>query len=115
MNQDDEIKNIVLEGLSKEMAKLKPRTEEDILKDFEKLGYTCVYNNDSGFILEKREYIYVDEKEIITRIHIHKNYKHYIKSNTILRHYDNDTWYGIRITIEENKLLHELFECWGWI
>lgn len=68
-----------------------PRTEADILKDFEKLGWKVYTNNNEFLYLELEGYglIQIDK--------IDKSYK-----------------VTFAITIQEHKLLNELFEVWGW-
>ena len=66
------------------------RTEEDVLKDFEKLGWKVTENNKNWLRIENMEHdilIYKTTKE-----------------------YDCD-W----ISLIEHKLLNELFTIWGWI
>ena len=69
------------------------RTEEEVLKDFRKLGYQVVTNNNSIIGL------YNKERE--TRIFIYK------KSKRVSFH--------DRMTLSEHKLLHELFQIWNWL
>lgn len=83
--------NVLQELVDKE----KPRTEQDILKDFEKLGYEVEVR--SAFI------ILVDKRN---------GYE--------IRIWLNDKEYSIpveytSIGMSEHKLLHELFKCLGWI
>lgn len=77
---------------------MQPRTEADILNEFEKLGYKIKVNNASM--------LYLTNDYDIT-IHINKLIKGY------RRFYDNEI--SNYITIQEHKLLNELFICWGWI
>jgi hypothetical protein len=73
-----------------------PRTEQEILKDFEKLGYFV--KKDTAFITLTNEYdnvIFIDLED-----------KCYDKSHYIE---------CVSITMQEHKLLNELFQCWGWI
>lgn len=72
----------------------KPRTEEEILKDFEKLGYVIVRNDDDWLELE---IVGTDVS---------------IMSSKLDKSYD---FAGEPLTMQEHKLLNELFECWGWI
>lgn len=96
------------------------RTEQEILKDFEKLGYEVITNNKIGIILNlKTEFLkegfrknhYVE----LERIHIFKQIKSYKKYQieTINGHqvFSNKMWFSI----QEHQLLHELFICYGWI
>lgn len=74
-----------------------PRTEADILKDFEKLGYAVAFVSK-----ENRLLLYKTNGDTIF---IYKNTKEYEKCDTIQ---------SINFTIQEHKLLNELFEAWGW-
>lgn len=78
---------------------MQPRTEDDILKDFEKLGYKIVVNNASM--------IYLTNKSGIT-LHINKLMKWYGR-------YNEDNEIARYIYMQEHKLLNELFEVWQWI
>lgn len=69
------------------------RTEEEILKDFEKLGYEIIENNSNWL-----ELLLVDEN---LRIVIFK----------LDMTYTSDDY----LNMKEHKLLHELFLCWSWI
>lgn len=82
------------------------RTEEEILKDFEKLGYVVVYDSDYNFIMEKPNKV----QGGVYGINIDKEFKVFTKF----------TFFECRnhlmhITIQEHKLLNELFQCWRWI
>ena len=70
-----------------------PRTEQEILKDFEALGY--VIKSDYRYI----SLCYFGEK-VIT---ISKPNKSYVISQNVTLH------------MQEHKLLNELFTLWGWI
>ena len=82
-----------------------PRTEAEILKDFEKLGYEVVCNSDGELILEERFSYWLD------RIHISKNLKEYSKKQWC----GNRESYIQSIEFQEHKLLNELFTLWGWL
>ena len=72
---------------------MQPRTEADILKDFEKLGYEIKdYGEYITFKLGKIEVIDIWKTT---------------KSYEIIQ--------GLNITMQEHKLLNELFICWGWL
>lgn len=79
------------------------RTEEQVLKDFEKLGYYLNLKKEGflyyGIILSNKN---IKELEI----HISFSMKSYAK-------YEQ----GLCTTIDmkEHKLIHELFEVWGWL
>ena len=75
------------------------RTEQDILKDFAKLGYSVILN--------KNFVVYLRNLGCVMRIdRITKEYKLYMESA-------NDI--AVPIKLKEHKLLHELFKCWGWL
>ena len=70
------------------------RTEKEILKDFEKLGYEVKESSDGlclfkigGYVIDIRKY----------------GKKYYAIMGTVYMY------------MQEHKLLHELFECWGWL
>lgn len=75
------------------------RTEEEILKEFEELGYE-VDNDDVALILSLQETLGTITKYIT--IFISKRRKLYITRSG-------------SIGMEEHKLLSELFTVWGWI
>ena len=82
------------------------RTEADIVKDFENLGYK--YKQTIGFMLNC--------------ISFTKNTKasfEVIEINTIEKKYRKHTgdfeMASLSITMQEHKLLNELFSCWRWI
>lgn len=83
------------------------RTEEEVLKDFEKLGYKINKNYSNYFIWLDIE----DEKDIL-RIDIEKIPFSYCKFD--IRKKDCHER-PIIINMHEHKLLHELFEIWGWL
>jgi hypothetical protein len=83
-----------------------PRTEEEILKDFEKLGYEVKQNNDFCLIMindKTDEVISILKRDTFT---ISMGYRKYIKDEDYLATF---------ITMQEHKLLSELFEVWQWI
>lgn len=74
------------------------RTEEEVLKDFKKLKWKISIDNDIFIDLvgsTSSKNIYCDK-----HIRIYKKIKSY--RNT-------------EITMEEHKLLTELFQIWGWL
>lgn len=77
------------------------RTEQEILKDFEKSGYEVVCNSDRELILER------NYREWIDRIRIDKIIKLYAKSQCFIKQKDI---YTQSIYMQEHKLLNELFE-----
>ena len=78
------------------------RTEQEIIKEFEKLGYKVEQDNDMfleiGHFDDELEYEYIcfnkDE---------HTYEKYMLGGETMA------------FTMQEHKLLNELFECWRWI
>ena len=69
------------------------RTEEQVLKDFEKLGYEVKENSNSLLALSMNDF----------KINIRKYAKKYSVSD----------W--DYIDMQEHKLIHELFTIWGWL
>lgn len=80
----------------------KHRTEEEILKDFEKMGYE-VRKTDKTLTFRKHE-----DEEIFIRIEY--EFKRYSKYDAGLYEMPYED-----ISIQEHKLLNELFSLWGWI
>jgi hypothetical protein len=87
------------------------RTEQDVLKDFEKLGWE-VADGYVNFTLRKKlddiknEFMYY----WLCYISINKEnktYSVYKLSSFSTKGYD--------LTMQEHKLLNELFTIWGWI
>lgn len=75
------------------------RAEEEILKDFEKLGLMHVYIED-----EETPYkVLVLENEDVESIEIALHLKEIKVSDCM------------SINLEKLKLLIELFTCWGWL
>ena len=70
------------------------RTEQDVLMDFEKLGWECTINNEDKLTLRWSD-------SYPCTIWFNKDTKNY-STNTL-------------IDIQEHKLLNELFTIWGWI
>ena len=75
------------------------RTEQEILNDFKKLGFDVILNSDY--------FIYFRRFDCIMR------FDKQTKVYACCMHNANDL--TISIEFEYYKLLHELFECWGWI
>lgn len=80
------------------------RTEQDVLNDFEKLGYKVVCNSENELVLEERFSYWVD------RLHIIKTIKKYAKKQW----FSNKESFVQGVDIQEHKLLNELFQIWGW-
>ena len=68
------------------------RTEQDVLNDFEKLGWKILINNKEEITLR---YGWVG------KLFISRCFKYY--------------QFECSINIQEHKLLNELFIIWGWI
>jgi hypothetical protein len=81
------------------------RTEQDVLKDFEALGYKVVCNNERELVLEDKYY-----RHHIDRIHIGKDLRLYTKFQHLYRVDEPKN-----LDMQEHKLLNELFTIWGWI
>lgn len=86
----------------------KPRTEEEILKEFEALGYE-IENHNEIIYLKKGKYYIAINKEDKTYKPFYQDYKFDTDHQKIVYYQPKD------ITLKEHKLLNELFECWGWI
>lgn len=80
------------------------RTEEQVLNDFKKLGY-------------KEQYYDVDYYEFVKKIDKHSNHIVIDRNLKLVGSYMSvyTREYPYSIDLEEHKLLHELFECWGWL
>lgn len=79
------------------------RTEQEILMDFGKLGYNKFYRNFVNTYIECS----INE-DIILCIDL--------ENKTFSKYADpEDRCFGEEITMQELKLLNELFELWGWL
>lgn len=79
------------------------RTEQEILKDFEKLGYKEQIRNGSILILQGSD----------VSLEINTEHKWFRSCEwSILSGNTKHSWY---FDMKDHKLLHELFECWGWL
>ena len=87
----------------------KIRTEEEILKDFEKLGWIVV-DNHVDLVLKRLEKEISIEIYPYCYIHINKEKQTY---SVIDIH--NGANYKYELSMQEHKLLHELFICYGWL
>ena len=87
----------------------KIRTEEEILKDFEKLGW-FVADGYIEFVLKKIEQGTPFEIHPYCYISINKEKHTYCVLDII-----NGANYQYELSMAEHKLLHELFICWGWL
>lgn len=73
------------------------RTEQEVLKDFEDLGYSIAAKTE-GFLELTDNY---------NIINIDFEDKEYWKENICC--------YSLRFTMQEHKLLNELFTIWNWV
>lgn len=83
------------------------RTEKEILKDFEQLGYKI--NEDYSAYMIRLE---KENKDYVLRIDIDKSSLGYCKYEITKSDCSERTIY---VRFWEHKLIHELFECWGWL
>ena len=94
------------------------RTEDEVLKDFKKLGYN-IYNDENHLILEN---MYNDKCMAIGKLlqtifcykRVEKSYETIINGNRMEMKY----YYTAEpnsLLINEFELLHELFKIWGWL
>ena len=90
-----------------------PRTEADILKDFEKLGWYVAdgYSKEYKLVLKRKE-----TKQLYGSLDVDWYHYIFIKENSY-RAESTGCWNtkGYDITIQEHKLLNELFICWRWL
>ena len=89
----------------------KIRTEEEILKDFEKLGW-FVGNGFANFVLEKLEREQDEFLEIHHHCYISINKEKHTYSAIDLHCYNTHRY---SLSMQEHQLLHELFICYGWL
>ena len=91
------------------------RTEKDVLNDFEKLGWNIIrlgveeyYNFTALCLNNKIPNYYFDEESLSKEIVINLDEHEYSCC---------DGFYGTDcpITMQEHKLLNELFTIWGWL
>lgn len=85
--------------------------EEEILKEFEKLDW-FVADGYVNFVLKKL----IKEQEFFGEI----CHRCYISINKEIKTYsavDLHSFVTCRyeLSMQEHKLLHELFKCWGWL
>ena len=88
-----------VEHLEMQCEPKKIRTEEEILKDFEKLGLIHAYIEDD----ETPYKVLILEDEDAESIEIALYLKEIMVSDCM------------SINLEKLKLLIELFKCWGWL
>ena len=85
------------------------RTEEEILKDFEKLGWIVV-DGYVEFVLKKIEQGRHFEIHPYCFIIINEEKHTYCVVDII-----NGTNYRYELSMQEHKLLNDLFVYWGWL
>ena len=89
------------------------RTEEEILKDFEKLSWFVVKDRYVDLMLNKLEKTPDDMLgEICHNCYISINKEKHTYSATDLHCL---TRHEYELSMQEHKLLNELFICWGWL
>ena len=90
------------------------RTENEVIKDFEKLGYRIEHKNTKyassvNAILLLKDYIEAfDDEKLSKEICIDLNNKSY-------QCYETFYYCPLELTMEEHLLLTELFKALGWI
>ena len=77
----------------------KIRTEQEILKDFEKIGWLILRNNHTELAFRKFD-------SVLSISKVSQWYSCSMPSSGRL---------SIPIDMQEHQLLHELFICYGWI
>lgn len=82
------------------------RTEQEILKDFEALGYKAVVNNEYELELHKNN----KKPDMLIVLNILKSAKEYQKYMVM-----NGKMFSREIKFQEHKLLNELYEVLQWI
>ena len=82
------------------------RTEEQVFKNFEKLGYKIKYNTDSRLYMRKDNGITISIWKLDNSQTIEQGYRKY--------DYEED-YLALMVNVEEHKLLNELFTIWGWL
>jgi hypothetical protein len=95
------------------------RTEEEVLKDFEKLDYKILENTDRKLVLIKRiknpytleniKIVFYKEEEVYRKFLIHWKTS---KTGKII---SEPKVVSFVIFLQEHKLLNELFSIWGWL
>jgi hypothetical protein len=81
-----------------------PRTEQEILKDFEKLGYQIPFNNESELDIGQQ----IVDGWYGMRIY---KYAKVYKTYTIIK----GECHCAETYMQEHKLLNELFTIWRWL
>ena len=87
------------------------RTEKEVLNDFEKLGWKLA-DKLPNFVLHKRKITQCEDNEIThyCYIRINKEKQTYgVEDN----YYFHPYYY--RLTMQEHKLLTDLFKIWRWL
>ena len=78
------------------------RTEQEILKDFEKLGWKIIQNDEFNLIMNNSNVFILD----ITKA---------CKVGAYTCYDTTKNQSALYIPMQEHKLLNELFEVWQWI
>ena len=86
----------------------KPRREQEILKDFEDLGYDIENHNEMFYLKKGKYYIAINKTD--------KTYKAFYQYVKFDEDHEKIVCYRPKgLTLREHKLLNELFILWGWI
>ena len=85
------------------------RTEKKVLKDFEELGYEVIYDGEKIILQHKTNNFYEDEYATIC---IEKNVRFY-KAYWVIP--SQQKRLVMPITMQEHKLLTDLFKIWRWL
>lgn len=91
---------VVCEEYQEQLDLLDMRTEQDVLDEFEILGYKVEVNDDKELVLSHSNFY---------QLKVNKQAKGYLAVNR----FNNRT--GIMFDLAEHKLLNELFIIYGWI
>ena len=89
------------------------RTEQEILKDFEKLGYKVKYKDDKYIcLIDEETEVRIEVGYIGERLTYKKFYEEEIDQRNM---WNKPIIYEVacNIDMQEHKLLHELFSLWG--
>lgn len=86
------------------------RTEKEVLKDFRKLGYKITKSKSkyAHFIYLKQHLYSINGIKVSKFININLIQKQYKCFNDFYKYEEN-------ITMQEHKLLTDLFKIWGWL
>lgn len=91
---------VVCEEYQEQLDLLEMRTEQDILDEFEILGYKVEVNDEKELVLSHSNFY---------QLKVNKQAQGYLAVNR----FNNRN--GIMFDLAEHKLLNELFIIWGWL